>query len=66
LTHEGGFLGSSLESTVSEFGRSIDELEVDFLQVTTRGVSHERFSEGDHTLLDSGYGSLKTAVGLVG
>ena len=59
MTHEGRLLGSSLESTVAEFGRSIDEFEVDLLQVPTGSVGHEGFSERDDTLLDTGYRSLE-------
>jgi hypothetical protein len=59
LTEESGLLLLGLESTVTEVGRSVDELEVDLLEVSPRGVNHEGLSEGEDTLLSSGDASLE-------
>jgi hypothetical protein len=42
-----------LEGTVAELRGGVDELELHLLQVPTRCVDHERFAEGDNTLLGS-------------
>lgn len=59
LAHESRLLGSSLESTMSEFGGCIDKLQVDLFQVTSRSMSHKRFPQCDNTLLDTGHRSLE-------
>ena len=48
--------------TYTELGRRVDELEVDLLEVTTRGVNHERFADGDDTLLRPRNGALQHEV----
>lgn len=48
----------SLEGTVAEFRRGVDELESDLLQVPTRGVNHQRLADRDDTLLGSRNGAL--------
>lgn len=40
-THEGSLIRWRLESTVSEFGRCIDELEIDLLKSDTFGMNEE-------------------------
>jgi len=64
LTKESGLLLESLETTVTVRGGGVDELEVDLLEVGSRGVGLEGFSEGDDPLLDTRDGTLKDdAVG---
>lgn len=41
LTHEGGLVGSCLETTVSKLGTCVDKLEVDLLQSDTLGVDQQ-------------------------
>lgn len=48
--------------TYSEFRGCIDELELDLLEITTGGVDHEGFSDGDDSLLRSGDGALQHDV----
>lgn len=43
---------------MAKLRRSVDELEVGLLEVSTRGVGAEGLAEGDHTLLDTGNGAL--------
>lgn len=50
LTEESVLLGGILESTVTEVGGGVDELEADLLGVGTRSVSSESLSEGDDSL----------------
>jgi len=50
-THESLLLGSSLETTVTELGRGIDELELNLLESRTLGVGDEGLADGDNTLL---------------
>lgn len=57
-SHERGLFFEGLERAVTELGGSIDELELDLLQVPARGVDHERLADGDDALLGSGDGSL--------
>ena len=45
--------------TYAELRRSVDELELDLLEITTGGVDHERLAEGDDTLLGTGDGALE-------
>ena len=45
--------------TYTELGRSVDELELDLLQVPPGSVHHERLAEGDDTLLGTGNGALE-------
>ena len=44
---------------MTEFGRSIDPLEVDLLESFAGCVSVERFAKGDDSLLDTGNGALE-------
>ena len=37
--------------TYTELGRSVDKFELDLLEIPARGVYHERFPDGDDTLL---------------
>ena len=48
--------------TYAELRRGVDELELDLLEVTARGVDHERLAEGDHALLGAGNGALEHQV----
>lgn len=48
-----------LETTVTELGRSIDELEVDGLQVRTSGRSDNTLAKSDGALLGTSDGTLK-------
>lgn len=57
ISIEGVF--STRTKTYAEFRGGIDELELNLLQVTAGGVDHERFAEGDDTLLGSGNRSLE-------
>lgn len=59
LTKEGRLLLLVLESTVAEGGGGVDELEVDLLEVGSRSVDLERFSEGDDPLSGTGDGTLE-------
>jgi hypothetical protein len=52
-THETLLLGSGLETTVTELGRGIDELEGDLLESGTLGVGDEGLADGDDTLLST-------------
>ena len=45
--------------TYAELARSVDELELDLLEVTTARVHHERLPEGDDTLLGAGNRALE-------
>lgn len=58
-TLEGGLLLLGLELSVTELGRSVDELELGLLEVGPRGVDSERFSEDDVSLLGADNGSLE-------
>ena len=51
-----------IAETYAELRRRIDELELDLLEVTARGVNHERLAEGDHALLGAGDGALEHQV----
>jgi len=55
---ESVLLGDGLETTVTELGRGIDELEGDLLESTTGGVLEEGLPEGDDTLDGSRAGTL--------
>lgn len=59
LSHESLLLGRGLELSVSVLGGSVDELEVDLLQVGSGGVDHEGLSESEHSLLGSGNATLE-------
>jgi hypothetical protein len=48
--------------TYTELGRSIDEFELDLLEVPARGVNHERLADGDHTLLGTRDGALEHEI----
>lgn len=50
LTEESGLLLLGLESTVTECRSSVDELEVDLLEVSSGSVHLEGFSEGEDSL----------------
>ena len=52
-THEGGLVLGGLEPSVAELGAGVDELEVDLLQRSLLGVSQQRFTEGQNSLLGS-------------
>ena len=45
--------------TYAELRGSIDELELDLLEIPTGGVDHERLAEGNNTLLGSGNRALQ-------
>lgn len=57
-SEESVLLGSGLETTVTQLGRSIDELEVNVLQVLSLGVDQHRFSEEKESLLGPDAASL--------
>jgi len=50
-THESLLFGGGLETTVTELGRGIDELELNLLESRTLGVGDEGLADGDNTLL---------------
>ena len=58
-THEGGLLGVGLESSVTELGGGVDELEVDDLQSPLLGVGQQGLPQGQSPLLGSNATSLK-------
>merc|ERR1711865_108769 len=49
--HELVLLLQSLEATMAELGRSVDELEGDLLQSIVRGLLQQSLAQGDHPLL---------------
>jgi len=57
-TVEGFLFGTSLETTVTEFGGGIDEFEGNFFESGTLGVGEEGFTEGNNSLLDTRGGTL--------
>lgn len=57
-TKELRLLVRSLEATVTELGRGIDELEGDLFQSGALGLSEERLAEGDDSLLHARAGAL--------
>jgi len=57
-TKEGVLLFGGLEATMSQFGRSIDELEVDRLQILARGLHKHRFSKQKESLSGTNAASL--------
>ena len=48
-----------IKITYTELRRGIDELELHLLQVTTRGVHHQRLAQSNDTLLGSGNRALE-------
>ena len=52
-SEEGSLLGMGLEPSVAKLGGGVDELEVDLLQRSLLGVSQQRFTEGQNSLLGS-------------
>ena len=58
-TQELGLFFGRLESSVSKLGGSIDELEVDFLQVLSGSVLHHGLAKDKRSLLNSNDGSLE-------
>ena len=58
-TQELGLFFGRLESSVSELGGGIDELEVDLFQVLARGVLHHRLTKDQRSLLDTNDGTLE-------
>ena len=48
-----------IAETYAELRRRVDELELDLLEVATRRVHHQRFAEGDDTLLRARDGALQ-------
>merc|ERR1719422_852440 len=58
-SHESGLLGVGLESSVTELGGRVDELEVDVFQGPLLGVGQKRLSQGQHSLLRPNATSLK-------
>ena len=52
-TEESSLLVRSLESSVTHLAGGIDELEVDFLEGSSRNLRKKRLSEGDDSLLGS-------------
>jgi len=58
-SEECGLFFEGLECTVTELGGGIDELELDFLQISAGGVDHQGLAEGDDTLLGTGKGALQ-------
>ena len=57
-THELGLLLGSLEATVTELGRGVDELEGDLLQGVPRGLVEEALPQGDNPLLGTHHATL--------
>jgi len=55
---ESMLLRKCLESSVTELRRSIDELELHFLEITARSVNHEGLAKGNDTLLGTGNRAL--------
>lgn len=49
-------------SAYAELRRSVDELEVNLLEVPARGVDHERLADGNDALLGAGDGPLEHQV----
>lgn len=58
-SHKLELLLGGLETSVTEFGRSIDETKVDGFEVLSGGVVHHRLSQDKRSLLNSNNGSLK-------
>jgi hypothetical protein len=58
-SEETSLLLGGLETTVAHLGRSVDELEVDFLDGAAGHLGEEGLSEGDDTLLRSHDATLK-------
>jgi len=54
-----GLLVVGLESSVSELGGGIDELDVDSLEVLPGGMNHHRLTKDEGTLLNSNGSSLE-------
>jgi len=63
--HELLLLISSLETTMTELGGSVDELELDLLLSTAAGLVHKGLTEGDQTTLDTRDSTLEHDVVLV-
>ena len=57
-SHEGGLLGVGLEPSVPELGSCINKLEIDLLQGSLLGVSQQRLTQGQQSLLGSNTTSL--------
>lgn len=51
--HEGLLLVHGLETSVTEFGRGVDELQVDPLQSATARLHQQGLAQGQHPLLGS-------------
>jgi len=58
-TQELGLFFGRLESSVTKLGGGIDELEVDFFQVSSGGVLHHRLTKDQRSLLDTHDGALE-------
>ena len=52
-SQESGLLGVGLESSVTELGGGVDELEVDLLQSPLLGVGQQRLAQSQQPLLGS-------------
>lgn len=63
--HEGVLLLLGLEATVAEFGRGIDELELDLFLGGAGGLGNAGLAEGDDAFLNAGDGTLDHDVVLV-
>jgi hypothetical protein len=57
-THESLLFGGGLETTVTELGRGIDELELNLLESRALGVGDEGLADGDDTLLGTSNATL--------
>lgn len=57
-SHEGGLVGRGLESSMTQFGAGVDELEVDGLKSGALGVHQQRLSQGDDALLGTNAAAL--------
>lgn len=57
-SHEGGLVGRGLESSVTQLGAGVDELEVDGLKSGALGVHQQRLSQGDDALLGTDAAAL--------
>lgn len=57
-THESALFGRCLESSVSQFGWCIDELQIDLFQCRTFSVDQQRFSQCNDAFLGSNATSL--------
>lgn len=48
-----------LELAMTKLGRSVDKLELNLLQISSRGMDHQALSDRQHTLLCAGHATLE-------